>query len=405
MRKSTRVGMLATVCAALLVIACAPLAAFAKTESVLTDDLNIAKSIILQTAETEEIAMDNADYIVKDVYYSNEQWAGYIIDFTANGLNGYAIFFKMEGNLTLVEVSFQHSSAYINMEGQFIYPSLGYYYTKINGRYYDAETMEEVDFKPTAEPTFYAACGSKGKQDFIEKKIQYNKSLSRENEIENFCYAYYSEGTGKDDNCANVAGVVALNYWNKYYNNQLLNLSGSSLSNGNIAYIWGDKDCAAVEYMNIFYSYMKTNWFFGTGGTLPSNCYKGFEKLIAEKGYKTTRIGCKQYSEMRECIDNGIPIFITSKDYYFTAGSNMRTLPSQEVNEGDYSNTFYYWRHYGVGAEHTFIGYGYKYYNYYVNGSIQMSAFVKVADGGFDTCYFNYSLSNVMDAVGIKVYK
>lgn len=405
MKKSTKICMLATVCAALLVLACAPLAAFAKTESVLIDDLNIAKSIILQTAEAEEIAMDNADYIVKDVYYSNEQWAGYVIDFTANDLNGYAIFFKMEGNLTLVEVSFQRSSAYINREGQFIYPSLGYYYTKINGRYYDAETMEEVDFKPTAEPTFYAACSNGGKSELISKEMKYNKLLTQYNELNDFYYDYCSNGTGNSNCCSNVAGVVALNYWNKKFNNDLLNLPLSSLKNDNILYKYGDSNCPAVQYMRIFYNYMNTNWFFGTGGTLPNNCYKGFEKLIAEKGYKTTRTACKQYTEMRNCIDNGIPIFITSKDYYFTTGKYTRTLPEENTVSGNYSDTIHYTRYYGVGSEHTFIGYGYQYINFYYAGNVQISLFIKVADGWGDTCYFNYDLSNVMDAVGIKVYK
>lgn len=34
-----------------------------------------------------------------------------------------------------------------------MYPSLGYYFIKTDGKYYDAETMEQlVDYKPTAEP-------------------------------------------------------------------------------------------------------------------------------------------------------------------------------------------------------------------------------------------------------------
>ena len=124
MGKSKKLCVLCSVCAVLLVFICAPLAAFAQSKSVVNEDLRIAENIITQMAETEKLSMNNADYIVKDVYYSNEQWAGYVIDFTVDKLNGYAIFFKMENNLTLVEVSFQRPSAYINREGQFIYPSL-----------------------------------------------------------------------------------------------------------------------------------------------------------------------------------------------------------------------------------------------------------------------------------------
>lgn len=401
MRKSTRVCMLATMCAVLLVLACAPLAAFAKTESVLADDLSIAKSIILQTAEAEEIAIDNADYIVKDVYYSNEQWAGYVIDFTANGLNGYAIFFKMEGNLTLVEVSFQHSSAYINREGQFIYPSLGYYYTKINGRYYDAETMEEVDFKPTAEPTFYAACG-KSDFDIVNKTTKYIRSYKVSNDLSDF-YSYYHDGLGSGkNNCANVAGVIALNYWNKYFNNDLLKLSSDKRDNkGNID--WQDANKTAGHYMSVFYDYMKTNWFLGTGGTLPNNCYNGFERLIKENGYKVDRKTDLTYAEMRDKIDAGIPIFITSKDYYFTTLSN---LPAVQDEEGNYETTITYEHHKGLGGAHTFVGFGYVTMHYYItSGTVSMSSFLHVADGWGGSRYFNVGLSKITSSAAIGVYK
>ncbi len=401
MGKSKKLCVLCSVCAVLLIFICAPLAAFAQGKPVVNGDLRIAENIITQMAETEKLSMDNADYIVNDVYYSNEQWAGYVIDFTVDELNGYAIFFKMENNLTLVEVSFQRPSAYINREGQFIYPSLGYYYTKINGRYYDAETMVEVHFEPTDEPTFFAACG-KSDFDIVNKTTKYIRSYQLSNDLSDF-YCFYHDGMGSGkNNCANVAGLIALNYWNKYFKNDLLKLSSDRLDgNGNIN--WQDANKTASHYMSVFYNYMNTNWFLGTGGTLPNNCYNGFERLIKENGYKVERKTDLTYTEMRDKIDAGIPIFITSKDYYFTSS---RTLPAIQDKEGNYETTITYEHHKGLGSAHTFVGFGYVSLSYYItSGTVSVSTFIHVADGWGASRYFNVGLSKITSSAAIGVYK
>ena len=377
--------------------------------TVITDsEFDTVTSMIEVMSTDENIDVTEAVYIVNDVYYSNEQWAGYVVDFSTSSLNGYAIFFKTDESFVLVEASFDHSSAYVGKKGMFVYPSLGYYFVKTDGKYYDAETMEEIiDYIPTEEPAFYAACSNKNDREIVTKKITYTKSVAKIYTLDDFYFNYRNKDSIihalDSNNCSNVAGVIALNYWNKIYGNDLLKLTADELHEGNIS-TRGDK-CAAGRYMDIFYDYMKTNWFFGTGGTLPSNFYGGFEKLIAEKVYKTQRIKYKEYSQICENISNGYPVFITSKDYYFTTGATHTELPEVQPTNGNYTSSFIYERRHGLRSAHTFIGYGYQCYNFTVNKAIEFGLFVKVADGWGTTCYFNYDLSNITDAVAIVVYK
>lgn len=402
------------VCIAVLLCLClitavpVALCAYASAPAISDEDFNIVTSIIHTIATEENVDLSDAEYTVNDVYFSNEQRAGYVVDFATASINGYSVFFKIDGSFTLVEISFDRSSPYLDKQGLFVYPSLGYYFIKTDGKYYDAETMEQlVDYKPTDEPTFYAACSNKNESEFVPKEITYTRSIAEIDEISDFYFEYSVRDSISHkvnaNNCSNVAGVVALNYWNKYYNNDLLKLSAEELLNNNIS-VQKVKSAAGV-YMDIFYDYMNTNWFFGTGGTLPKDCYKGFERLIAEKGYKTERIQCNKYYEMQENIQKGYPVFITSKDYYFTTGATGTVLPEVQPEKGNYTSTFYYNRHHGISSAHTFIGYGYHLYNFIVNNAIEFGRFVKVADGWGTTCYFNYDLSKVTDAVAIRVYK
>ncbi len=355
------------------------------------------QSMIECTASEENVDLLGAEYIVDEVFYSNEQWAGYVIDFSADSIYGYAIFFYMDENYKLVEISFNEASAFYGKDGMFICPSLGYYIIKKGNNYYDAETMTVLtDYKPAEFPIYSAACGTGKREDYV-KNIECKDFYSLSYEIKDFSCAYSSTVNTHEYNCANVAGVIMLNYWNKYYNNQLLKIDRDSLypngdMNGNTSVIYG----------NIFYDYMNTNWFFGVGGTIPTDGYKGFEKLIKEKGYKVERKTGLSYYEMRQSIDAGIPVFITCSTYYFAD-----TLPDDQPDKktlGYYNFTVNYIRHYG--SAHTFVGFGYRYFNYH-NKSDQLyyELFLKVADGDGAAKYFNFDMSKIKSSASIRVYK
>lgn len=378
----------------------------ASAEQIHNNEQIFMEKAIYEAVLEEGFICDNLLYIKDDIYFSDETKGGYLIEFFGGDCIGYAIFFKIYNELKLVELNFNGHSPYYNKDGIYIYPSLGCYYLKINNLYYDALTMEPLnDYFPTKFPEFYASCNSDKKLRVpVSREINYNYGTLIQDEILDF-YVEYDSGdklySKKSNNCANIAGLVMLNYWNKKYNNNLLNLNQKYLSGRNIGYEKKE------ELLNIFYDYMNTNWFLGiSGGTLPNDCYNGFEKLIKEYGYNVSRDKDLSYDEMVSYINKGIPIFIVSTDYYFSSNSTTTKLPTVSSTAGDYNLFISYERSYGIANSHTFVGYGYAYYDLYdSNGNNFKEQLIKVANGWGGCCYFNYSISNKYSSAAINVFK
>ncbi len=368
------------------------------------------EEMIYETALQEGKELNGFSYIVDSIYFSNEERGGYLIEFTADECLGYAIIFRIGKTLKAVEINFNTHSPYYNKKGLKIYPALGHYYLKVDGEYYDAFTMEALDgYVATDAPEFYASCKSSDKKFRVAttREVKYNYGFYYSDEIPDFYTSYSTSITNHSNNCANAAGLIAVNYWNKKYNNDLLKLSKADLSQSSIA---RDKDnidgAQKAEIMKTFYKYMNTNWFFGTGGTLPNDCYSGFEKLIKEKGYKVSRDKDLSYDEMVSYIQKGIPIFITSIDYYFSATPNKTSLPSVSYMSGDNKLTIAYERSSGLANSHTFVGYGFAYYSLYDNNEKNSEEqLIKVANGWGGSCYFNYTVSNKFSSAAINVFK
>lgn len=362
----------------------------------------LIENMIFDMAELDGKSIDEIVYSVQDVYVANEEWGGYVIDFvTDTNENGYAIFFKDNDVYKLIELFIGRKSPFYGKQGMFIYPSLGCYYIKIDNVYYNAETMKvDEEYELNEEVLFYAVCNSGNKTNVQESiKYTYNMGFLHQNSIGGFKVGYDTGLTSHANNCANAAGVIALNYWNMETQNDLLNLSSSQMLSD-----FSMNDATAATYMGIFYDYMNTNWLFGTGGTLPSGVYDGFERLIQEKGYNVTRQTDLTYDQMISSIEQGIPVFITSTDYYFTLIN--ASLPYPQHPRGYYELTIDYEHSWGLENAHTFVGYGYAYYNFYDTTSyITNEEFIKIADGWGDSRYFNVTRSGIYSSAAINVYK
>ena len=215
-------------------------------------------------------------------------------------------------------------------------------------------------------------------------------------------YSYTTDLVDDLDNiCANVAGVIAINYWNKLYGNNLLNLSYEEVDDK----LNMDTDTAKA-YIRKFYKYMNTNWILGQwGGSLPWNVYGGFENFIKDinKGFKTKRTELSNYSEIKSFISKNVPVFIVSDDYYFTYYPEM-TLPNVSAVKGNNIVTFDYSHTWGLVNAHSFVGFGYAEYDLYdSNGNCNKLEFVRVADGWYYSRYFNVKLSRMLSAAAIEV--
>lgn len=296
-----------------------------------------------------------------------------------------------------------HSSPYSGKEGKYIYASFDEYYVEHDNGIIVSLTLsgEECDVNISE---YTSKSESKVGIPHTETN-NYAMGLLFKKEIPNFYYKYTTGLSTKSNNCANAAGVIALNYWNRYLSNNLLELSSDQL----IKDSYNMKNETATLYMDKFYSYMKTNKFFGYGGTLPTDCFNGFTKMITENGYKAKQTTISTFDDIKYQINQGVPVFIVSQDYYFTSrysGGTAVPLPSVSSTQGNYTLSIDYSRTYGLVNAHTFVGFGFAEYTLYdSNGYDTKIRLVKVADGWNGERYFNFDISDTtsLGMMAIKV--
>ncbi len=375
----------------------------------------VIKSLLLQLAQDEGYHAENLEYEPFDVYYPDETWAGCDIEFNIEDTVGYGIFFKIDGMMTMVEISFESHSPFFGKEGMYIYPKLDTYYIKTAEGYFDAKTDEVLtDYDPSE---YIGAKGGSANGETVTKTYNYTFGRLYTYEIPGF-WGYIHSAQGHKNDCANVAGVTMLNYWNHYYDNDLLKetrLNGYGDLNGD----------AAVYYMNVFYDYMYTNLLFNTGTTF-SGLQNGFKRLIREKGYQCQMIDFKNstYENNVNALKLGMPFFVQSSDYYFTANYDLKKFAETDEEKKDQYNRYLQQdgrtphtfsiehRHYNtIEMIHVFVIFGYGYYDITAHPTPAVSTkyqikFYKIFDGWDSTPrYFNIDESVVNNICSVKVYK
>ncbi|MDE7165017.1 MAG: hypothetical protein K2O04_06320 [Clostridiales bacterium] len=380
----------------------------------------LISQIVADSVQSEEI--DDVSYTYEDLYYSPENKAGYVIDFKYGESCGYIIMLVGDNAATPAEIVLDSQSPYCGKSGTYLYPAQGNHFIMTeNGDVVEALQYTAVSNKPQNVVMMSVI---EGKTEPAVYDYYYNDIGSfKQYKIPNF-YCEYSTNyrdadgnkvnrTPQPNNCANIAGVIALNYWNKYFDNDLLKLNIEQVINSNDPAINRSmKWDIAYSYADIFYNYMNTNKWIGDfvddwitslftddkyGGTHPENCYAGFERLIHEKGYKTQRVYTNSYEHIKLCIMCNIPVFITAVNYYLGY-----------LNDYRYMNYLQYQGKYRTGLEtaHTFIAYGYKEYELYDKDKNLITLnYLQVADGWGGAQYFIMDKSQVISSAAIQVYK
>lgn len=388
-----------------------PVTVHAEESTAKKNDIEQIKHWINEIAEQENSGYGSVTLEVNDIFFADESWAGYLVDFVGNkSESGYVITFKLDGELALIEIVFGERSPYYGKQGKFIYPSLGIYIIKTEDSYYNATTMEEIEYNVEQGEKFYASMGDvAAKEEPYTSSKDYTFGMLTQGGIEDFYYEYSSSILTANNHCATVAGLIMLNYWNKVLSNDLLKLSSEEMdSDNNISKI----DSAtghnpAREYMSIFYDYMNTNWLGGLGGTLPSNAYAGFKRLIEEKGFDVEiNTGLNIY-EIQDSLENGNPVFITSTDYCFSEIMVPQPLPqvNSHLTGEIYHFEMDYTRRSGIANSHTFVAYGYAIYTFLDEGyQRSYDRLLKVATGWGTARYYNVSASDMYSVASVRVY-
>lgn len=339
--------------------------------------------------------ISHIDFVYNELYSEYGVEYGYVLDFSYAYGNGHAIISTADGSESIAEMDLENSSPYLGKDGKYIYASFdNYFVAQSDG---DIVKLEAND----GASGISSPMRNKDKDD-VPVSIDYSYSYGNIDsyEISNFYFQYDADFSNKENNCANAAGVIMLNYWNAHDGRNFLNLTTNETIS---AYNLNMTVNTAKKYMDIFYDYMGTNWALGKwGGTPPKDIYKGFKRLVNENGYEAIQFDISSFEDIKYQVNQGVPVFITSMLYYFTYIGDI--LPSVNSGVGDYSFAIDYKYWYGVESSHTFVGYGYVEYTLYdKDGKESKIELVKIADGWGHTRYFNFSISNKMSMAAIYV--
>ena len=276
-------------------------------------------------------------------------------------------------------------------------PKLDTYYIKTTEGYFDAKTDELlIDYDPS---NYVRARVNKTDSEDVTKHYDYYFGGFSSYEIPHF-YSY-SNYTEEENVCANVAGTIMLNFWNKVNNNGIVN-------ERNLDYQGNFTDEAATNYEKAFYTYMKT----GTFGTTPKNCAEGFKKFVTDWGHNCDIINLSDstYENSIGWLKKNVPFFVTAKNYYFTSGNSKYledvSLPQTGRDPQILKIEYSYYE--GLSQTHCFvtIGYGYYYLTNIINNTTINKYninFYKILDGWGQMRYFNIADSETIAVYGIKV--
>ena len=356
--------------------------------------------LIMQIVNSDmnTVEVDGITFTYSDLYYSPTEKAGYVIDFSYGDQCGYMLIASDDNSVTPMEVTLYRQSPYYGKDGLYLYPSAGnYYIVTDSGNILPADQCEINSNRPHK----VAITGGSAP---VKLEYKYHRGVYHEvYEIKDFNFGYglnwSVEIPDLDNFCANVAGVISLNYWNNYYDNKLLNLDVNDMYEGS----QDIKNEVAKQYLRLFYDYMQTNWFLGfAGGTKPNDCHEGFMRLIRECGYKAEKSVANTYELMRLCFKWNVPVFITSIDYYFS--HCIYTMPDFPLKQEENTITFSSDHRYGAANAHTFIGYGCtQLYLYDKEGNLSTIDLIRIADGWGGAQYFHINESDITSAVAIRV--
>lgn len=358
--------------------------------------------LIMQIVNSDmnTIEVDGIMFAYSDLFYNPVEKAGYVIDFSYGEDCGYMLIESCDDSVKPMEITLHNRSPYYGKDGTYLYPSTGNYYIMD----YDGSIVPAEQCEVNNRPQKLVQLNSDNKQSVpVDLTYTYHRGEYHEvYEMYKFEYNYNfynrTKPAGLTNYCANVAGVIALNYWNKHYGNKLLKCPAEYLE----TYGNNLKEEYALNYLYKFYDYMDTNWLFGMGGTAPKKCYDGFMRFITECGYKAELTIVDSYERMRMCIRSDVPVFITSTDYYFS--QCVYTMPDFPLKQDVNTITFNSERSYGVANAHTFIGYGCtQLYLYDKEGRLSTIDLIRVADGWGGARYFHLKESEIISAAGIRV--
>lgn len=208
---------------------------------------------------------------------------------------------------------------------------------------------------------------------------------------------YYNAGN-YTNTCANTAGAITLDFYDRTYTNLIENFtSARKIGNRIIYYAQSDE---VQNVIDTLYVAMGTN-SSGQSGTTISGFKNGLKSYVHGQGYSITYNGIGSYSSFSianytSAITLEIPVTI------FVSGYILSDLANETTNSDTYKLDYY-------SGNHTVVGCGIKTVSYYneSGGLIKRYNFLKIASGYYQEGIGYLMIDDyvkIIDSYSITIY-
>lgn len=228
--------------------------------------------------------------------------------------------------------------------------------------------------------------------------ISYSKKDDQEIYIAGGLPKYYNAGTNHNT-CANVAGAIVLGYYDKEYDNLIMDFQAARTIRDKI--IFSAQTNAVQTVIDDLYIKMQTNKG-GEGTTI--DCFKsGLQSYVQEKSmhiqYNSLVLNQElNFDLYKSAIDDKKPIVLFASKYTLVS---LRGITENDKND-EYAKLYY-------GGDHVLIGYGIREINYYdEQGMLNRQVKCLLAATGYEQDSLAYILLDdrikIIDGYSVSIY-
>ncbi len=385
--------------AILLGVICAVLMSYAPSFNVRAETLDEADQYFVDFVLSDTGLDAELEYSHTPLYNHLLTAHGRHYTFTVNNRTGYALMVEIPGlNDTVMyeieELRYDVPSPFANCNGLPVYITHRVYLYYNNGEFRNIQNDVVVP-QTTIEDLVnkgFGYCGAAVFTDHTTTVSYSTKSETRDKIMYNL--PDYSSTAGTS--CANVAGAIAIGYYDRFYTNLIPNFTPYITMGGVVIY-----KSPTIEIQNLtleLANLMNTDG--NQEGTTFSGFQSGMESYVEGKGYtySSTNIfswGSFNFNNYKSAIENGKPVVIFLSSFAFLA----------DITENQGADTI---DSYYCANTHVVVGYGYMKHTYYNanGGTVDTRTYLQVASGldSFGLAYLNINgLGNMDRAISITI--
>ena len=311
---------------------------------------------------------------------------GYVYDFYANSVQGYAVIISIDGQYEAIEFFFDSINPYVNVEPETyrVYVSTMIYLIYNNGNYYCTDgdsALTDTVLSSMREIAFYGenrSLGNASEYVYYTNRSETKYGLAKR-------HPGLTEVPNLSNACAPIAGGNLIQYWDRYKTDLIVNYTpGTAVGN---FYLYKEESTTTNAVVTQLYSDMGTS----STGTTITQFISGINTYCTRQGYTAT---------FTSCMSNNAFSYTTAKQQ-LTAGNPIAlfldTFTIGEITENDGYDLISYKT---SSDTHVMAGFGYKEVTYSLaNGTTRQDNYIAVASGlaARNRGFFNINYNTQID--------